>query len=91
MVTAVPKKKQKAVRVTVNVSNTGQLVSSTPVVVSTLPATPSNRLDSLTDVDATAEVESGVPVYDADTDKYKVGKLALGDLDLSEGIDGGSF
>ena len=45
-----------------------------------------NRLDHLTDVDASAEANGATLVYDSFTDKYVV-KL----LDFSGDIDGGTF
>lgn len=48
-----------------------------------------NRFDQLQDVIATHEVEGGVPVYNAATDKYEVQKLNLTDVDGP--LDGGSF
>lgn len=83
--------KHKSVRVNVQVSNTGQIISSSPVVVQSLPATPANRLDALVDVDPSGEIEGGVPRYDVETDEYKVEKLAIEDLDPTGNIDGGSF
>ena len=47
------------------------------------------RFDQLEDVIATHEVEGGVPVYNAATDKYEVQKLNLTDVDGP--LDGGSF
>ena len=87
----------KAVNITVKVSNTGQLIATNPATVTSLPVSPSTRLDKLVDVDPTGEVEGGVPRYDVGTDKYIVGKLDFsdltgdaGDIDINE-IDGGEY
>ncbi len=49
------------------------------------------RLDTLRDVDATAEVEGATPVYHAADDKYDVRRITFDDIDSTNGIDGGSF
>ena len=82
-------KNRKAVRVRVEVSNTGQIISSSPVTVRSLPVPPTRRLDSLADVDATGELQGGVPVYYAANDTYVVEHLNLSS-DIEE-IDGGVF
>ena len=82
-------KNRKTVKVKVQVSNTGQILSSSPVTIQTLPVPPTRRLDSLADVDATGESQGGVPVYQEDTDTYVVQQLNLS-ADINE-IDGGSF
>ena len=43
----------------------------------------------LKDVVATGETNGAVPVYDANTDKYVVKKLDLGDV--TGNLDGGTF
>lgn len=47
------------------------------------------RLDQLTDVNASSEVNGGTLIYNADTDKYNVEKLDFGDIDGP--IDAGTF
>lgn len=81
--------KRKVANVHVRVSNTGQIVAGNPVTISSLPIPPTRRLDALSDVDASTEVEGGVPVYHVQGDKYVVEALNLSS-DITE-IDGGSF
>jgi len=80
---------RKAVNIQVRISNTGQIRAGNPVTVSSLPIPPTRRLDALSDVDASTEVEGGVPVYHVQGDKYVVEALNLSS-DITE-IDGGSF
>lgn len=87
---------RRSIKVIINQSNTGQLRSTEAVTVSGMPVT-ANRLDTLGDVNATTEVEGGVPRYDVETDRYVVEKLGFsditgdpGDLEITE-IDGGTF
>jgi hypothetical protein len=86
---------RKPVKVTVQVSNTGQLISTSPIAVQTLPIITEttgggvSRLDLLTDVDATGEEAGAVPVYDPDTDEYVIEKLEVSDL--SGPVDGGTY
>jgi hypothetical protein len=83
---------KKAIKVTVEVANTGQLISTNPIAVTSLPQSVTRRLDRLTDVDALNELEGGVPRYDAGTDKYIVEKLDISDLIGTIGkIDAGEF
>lgn len=80
-----------SIRVTVN-SSAGILKSTNPVTVkniTTLSNSPSTRLDSLVDVNATNEIEGATLVYDAATDKYVVKQLEL--KDISGDLDGGTF
>ena len=81
--------KRKVIDIVVKVPGTGQITGDNPVTVQNLPAPPTRRLDALADVDATAEVEGGVPVYYAANDTYVVEQLNLS-ADIEE-IDGGSF
>jgi hypothetical protein len=88
--------RRRTVKVNVKVGNTGQISESgPPVTVQSVPS--KGRLDELRDVDATTEIEGGVPRYDSATDEYKVEKLTYNDLlgapaatEITE-IDGGSF
>ena len=88
----VPKTKKTPV-VQVKVSNTGQIVSTTPVTVKTTASGP-GRFDELLDVDASVEVEGAVPVFDPITGKYKVERLDISEVTGAAGssvIDGGDF
>jgi len=85
---------RNAVKVKVQQANTGQLISSAPVVVTSIPQPPTRRLDALADVDARAEIEGGVPVYHSSNDTYTVEKLdfeMLGDIPGLDAIDGGTY
>ena len=73
------------------------IISTSPVSITTLSdfnysnassSSTSNRLDKLNDVVATNEVDGGVPVYDAATDKYIIKQLTA--VTPSD-IDGGGF
>jgi len=80
---------RRAVKVKVNIANTGHLVSSSPVIVSGMSGP--TRMDALTDVDSTTEIEGGVPVYHSANDTYTIEKLDFDLLaDIGE-IDGGTF
>ena len=92
MVKVVPRSKRKAVKVRVQTDDTGQLINTRPIAVQSLPIvteTTGGRLDLLGDVDASGEVEGGVPRYDAQTDEYKVEKLEISDL--VGPVDGGEY
>jgi len=83
---------KKAIKVTVKIANTGQLISTNPITVTSLPQSAARRLDGMVDVDALNELEGGVPRYDAVTDKYIIEKLDISDLIGTIGkIDAGEF
>jgi hypothetical protein len=77
----------KTAQIKVSVSNTGQMVSGSPVTVKSTDG--SQRLDTLRDVDASNEIDGGVLTYDEETDKYVTRPLNDG---VNDGeIDGGTF
>ena len=79
-------------KIKVRVSNTGQIISTNPVTVSSsIPASAASRLDALRDVDSDGEVDGAVPVYQANTDTYIVKKLDITNVSGSANIDGGTF
>jgi hypothetical protein len=85
------------VKVKVRTSNTGQIrvrTSNTtdPVTVKTA-TTQTARMDRLLDVDASSEIEGGVPVYNTQLDKYVIEKLDISQIEGSSGgdIDGGTY
>jgi hypothetical protein len=68
----------------------GVIDTSTPVVLKNNPILgASGRLDGLTDVVATQEVDGATLVYDAATDTYVVQKLDLSNV--TGDLDGGTF
>lgn len=85
--------RKRQVQVSTN-ATAGIIDSSTPVVLRNNPAllavgTGVDRFDRLRDVDAAAELEGAVPVYQANNDTYFVKKL---DLEFITGeVDGGTF
>ena len=70
--------------VTVRVTGSGLQQTATPITIKTIKN--SNRLDQLSDVDATTEVNGGFLTYDAVSDKYVVSAR-----DTALNLDGGSF
>ena len=85
--------KPRRIQVSAN-ATLGIIDSSTPVVLKNNPSLIAvgsgvERFDRLRDIDAAAEVEGAVPIYQANTDVYLVKKL---DLDYITGeVDGGTF
>lgn len=73
-------------------SSTGSIQSTAPPTLTRVERTLStgtNRLDGLADVVATTEVDGGVPVYDAATDKYVIKRIDA-NVTITD-IDGGFF
>lgn len=86
----------KTIQVIIQQSNTGQIVATKTITVNSLPVS-INRLDHLSDVDASGETEGATPIYDAGSDSYEVRRLDFseiegdpGDINITE-IDGGTF
>lgn len=82
----------KSIKVTVN-STAGILNSTNQVVLKNNPvltsAVGTTRLDKLTDVDPSGEIDKATLIYDLSQDKYIVKKMEFGDLDGD--LDGGTF
>jgi hypothetical protein len=85
--------RKRQIQVSTNATS-GIIDSSTPLVLKNNPSLIAigsgvERFDRLRDIDAAAEIEGAVPVYEANTDMYYVKKL---DLDYITGeVDGGTF
>jgi len=77
--------------VTVRVTGSGLQQTATPITIKNIKN--SNRLDQLSDVDASGEIDGGFLVYDAASDKYVVRQfeLAATALDPAVVLDGGDF
>lgn len=83
--------RKRNVRVTTN-ATAGVIDTTVPVTLKTVPYTTTQaaqtRLDHLVDVNAAAESEGAVPVYEANTDTYVIKPVNLsyvvGDLDGGE-------
>lgn len=80
--------RKRTVHVSAN-ATAGVIDTTVPVTLKNTPTLSSgtSRLDHLTDVDATHEVDGSTLIYDAATDKYVVRKIDFGDV----GLDGGNF
>ena len=82
--------RKRTVQVSAN-ATAGIIDSTTPVTLKPIPSlnVGVDRLDKLLDVVASGETNGAVPVYDANTDKYVIKKLDLGDV--TGNLDGGTF
>lgn len=68
----------------------GIIDTSTPVTLKNAPiGTGVTRLDQLSDVDATTEVNNGVLTYDGNRDKYVIKTITF--QEIAGDLDGGSF
>ena len=83
--------KKRTIQISTN-ATAGIIDTTTPVVLKNNPvlsAGGATRLDKLTDVVATGEVDKATLVYDAATDKYVVKKMEF--TDINGDLDGGTF
>ncbi|CAB4162806.1 hypothetical protein UFOVP787_124 [uncultured Caudovirales phage] len=84
--------KKRTIRVSSN-GTAGVINTTAPVTIKPTPTLSSlgasTRLDQLTDVDASNEVDGATLVYDDQNDKYVVQYLDL--ADTTGTLDGGSF
>lgn len=83
--------RKRTVQVSTNATS-GIIDTTTPVTLKNVPVIPGGagaRLDKMTDVDATGEINGATLVYEATTDKYIVKKLDL--ADVIGDLDGGTF
>jgi hypothetical protein len=81
--------RKRTIKVTAN-ATAGVIDSTIPVTLKTMSGgTTAGRLDRLQDVNASVEIEGGVPVYQANTDTYKIEQLDL--AYVTGDLDGGTF
>jgi hypothetical protein len=83
--------RKRTVQVSTN-ATAGIIDTTTPVTLKNIPlGVGVNRLDKLTDVDASFETDNATLVYNSILDKYIVKKLEFNDLDGDIEVDGGTF
>jgi len=81
--------RKRVIAVSAN-ATAGIIDTTTPVTLKNAPiGTGVTRLDQLSDVDATTEVNNGVLTYDGNRDKYIVKTITF--QEIAGDLDGGSF
>ena len=71
------------------VKKSNDIISSNSITIRPTTISPTGKLDSLLDVDASGEITGAVPVYNAATDNYVIQQLNL--ADVVGDLDGGTF
>jgi len=81
--------RKRVIAVSAN-ATAGIIDTTTPVTLKNAPiGTGVTRLDQLSDVDATTEVNNGVLTYDGNRDKYVIKSITF--EEIAGDLDGGSF
>lgn len=81
--------RKRTIAVSAN-ATAGIIDTSTPVTLKNAPiGTGVTRLDQLSDVDASTEINNGVLTYDGNRDKYIVKTITFNEI--AGDLDGGSF